>query len=106
MSSIERPDSAKIVDTEPLNRKSNRKWPLKTLIEILPVIIALTVFFSYSTIKNVSDVALITPLKEVLGETPIWVAGLMGLIMLVGLLGMGWLVYVFSRAPVDVDGSK
>lgn len=83
-----------------------RKWPLKTLIEILPIIIALTVFFSYSTIKNVTDVALITPLQEVLGAVPLWVAGLMGLILLVGLLGMSWLIYIFSRAPVAPDGSS
>ena len=80
---------------------SKRKWPLKTLIEILPVVIALTVFFSYSTIKNVTQVNLITPLQEVFGAVPLWVVGLMGSIMLVGCLGMGWLVYIFTRAPVD-----
>ena len=83
-----------------------RKWPLKTLIEILPVLIALSVFFNYSTIKNVSNVALITPLQEVLGAVPGWVAGLMGLILLVGVLGMSWLVYIFSRAPIAPDGSN
>jgi hypothetical protein len=81
------------------------KWPLKTLIEILPIIIALTALFSYSTIKRVSDVALITPLVEVLDGVPIWVTGLMGLILVVGFLGMGWLIYIFSRAPVAPDGS-
>ena len=83
-----------------------RKWPLKTLIEILPVLIALSVFFNYSTIKNISNVALITPLQEVLGAVPGWVAGLMGLILLVGVLGMSWLVYIFSRAPIAPDGSN
>jgi hypothetical protein len=86
--------------------KPRRKWPLKTLIEILPLIIALTAIFSYSTIKNVADVDLVTPLEEVLGGVPIWVAGLMGLITVVGVLGMGWLVYIFSRAPVAPDGSN
>ena len=85
--------------------KTKRKWPIKTLIEILPVIIALTAIFSYSTIRNVTDVALITPLHEVFGAVPLWVAGLMGLILLVGLLGIGWLIYLFSRAPVAPDGS-
>ena len=92
-------------DAAPEQSRPKRKWPLKTLIEILPIIIALTVFFSYSTIKNVSDVALITPVTEVLGDVPLWVAGLMGLILLVGVSGMGWLIYIFSRAPVAPDGS-
>jgi hypothetical protein len=82
-----------------------KKWPLKTLIEILPIIIALTAVFSYSSIKNVSDVDLITPLEDVLGGVPIWVAGLMAMIALVGTLGMGWLMYIFTRAPVAPDGS-
>jgi hypothetical protein len=87
------------------DHKKRSKWPLKTLIEILPIIIALTALFSYSTIKRVSDVALITPLSEVLGGVPAWVVGLMGLIFLVGFLGMSWLIYVFSRAPVAPDGT-
>lgn len=86
-------------------KQPRKKWPLKTLIEILPVIIALTAIFSYSTIKNVTDVDLVTPLGEVLGGVPIWVAGLMGLIAIVGGLGMTWLIYIFSRAPVAADGS-
>lgn len=85
---------------------SKRKWPLKTLIEILPIIIALTVFFSYSTIKNVTDVSLVTPLPEVLGGVPLWVVGLMGSIVLVGTMGIGWLIYLFSRAPIAPDGSN
>lgn len=85
--------------------KPRRRWPLKTLIEILPLLIALTAIVSYSTIRNVSNVALVTPLPEVLGGVPLWVAGLMGLVALVGMLGMGWLIYIFSRAPVAPDGS-
>jgi hypothetical protein len=85
--------------------KPRPKWPLKTLIEILPILIALTAIFSYATIRNVTEVALVTPLTEVLGGVPVWVAGLMGLVGLVGLLGMGWLIYLFSRAPVAPDGS-
>lgn len=85
--------------------KTRRHWPLKTLIELLPLLIALTAIFSYSTIRNVTDVALVTPLKEVLGGVPLWVAGLMGMVALVGLLGMGWLVFLFSRAPIAPDGS-
>jgi hypothetical protein len=84
--------------------KPRKKWPLKTLIEILPILIALTAIFSYSTIKNVSKENLITPLEDVLGGVPIWVAGLMGLIMIIGLLGMSWLIYIFTRAPVAPDG--
>lgn len=86
-------------------KKSRKKWPLKTLIEILPLIIALTAVFSYSTIKNITHVDLVTPLEEVLGGVPIWVVGLMGMIAIVGVLGMAWLIYIFSRAPVAPDGS-
>lgn len=85
--------------------KTRKKWPLKTLIEILPIVIALTVFFSYSTIKNVTNQKLVTPLQEVLGGVPIWVAGLMGMITIFGVLGMLWLMYIFTRAPVSPDGS-
>jgi hypothetical protein len=85
--------------------RPRKRWPLKTLIEILPIIIALTAIFSYSTIKNVSDVDLVSPLTEVLGAVPVWVAGLMGLVGLVGLLGMIWLIFIFTRAPVAPDGS-
>jgi hypothetical protein len=86
-------------------KPARKKWPLKTLIEIIPIIVALTAVFSYSTIKNVTNVNLVTPLEEVLGGVPLWVAGLMGLVALVGLLGMGWLIFIFSRAPVAPDGS-
>jgi hypothetical protein len=30
----------------------------------------------------------------------------MGLIFGVGLLGMGWLIYLFSRAPISPDGES
>ena len=94
-------------ETDPEQSKDKQqKWPLKTLIEILPIIIALTVFFSYTTIKNVSDVALVTPLSEVLAGIPLWIVGLMGLILLVGLCGMGWLIYIFTRAPIKPDSSS
>lgn len=86
-------------------QKTRRRWPLKTLIELLPLLIALTAIFSYSTIRNVTNVALITPLEDVLGGVPLWVAALMGMIVLVGVLGMGWLIFLFSRAPVAPDGS-
>lgn len=85
--------------------KPRKKWPLKTLVELIPIIVALTAIFSYSTIKNVADVKLVTPLAEVLGGVPLWVAGLMGLVALVGVLGMGLLIFIFSRAPVAPDGS-
>ncbi len=91
-------------DSAEPNKKRN--WPLKTLIEILPVFIALTAVFSYSTIKNVSNVALVTPWQQVLGGVPVWVAGLMGLILVVSVLGMGWLIYIFSRAPIAPNGSS
>lgn len=87
------------------DKPRKKKWPLKTLVEILPILIALTAIFSYSTIRNVTDVALVTPLEQVLGGVPIWVVGLMGLIAIVGVLAMIWIVYVFTRAPVSPDGS-
>lgn len=88
------------------DKSSKKGWPLKTLIEILPLFIALTAIFSYATIKNVTDVDLVTPLSEVLGGVPFWVAGLMGSIFIVGTLAMIWLVYIFTRAPVAPDGSS
>ena len=43
-------------------------------------------------------------LEQVLGGVPLWVAILMGLIAITGTLGMIWLIYIFSRAPVSPDG--
>jgi hypothetical protein len=88
-----------------MNDTPRKKWPLKTLVEILPLTIALTALFTYSTIKNVAEVDLVTPLEQVLDGVPMWVTGLMGLIAVVGALGMLWLIYLFSRAPVAPDGS-
>ncbi|PON16931.1 hypothetical protein C2W62_15875 [Candidatus Entotheonella serta] len=88
------------------NQKTRRAWPLKTLIEILPVIIALTALFSYTTIRRVMPVELVTPLSQVLGQVPVWVAVLMGLIAVIGTLGMIWLIYLFCRAPVAPDGHE
>ncbi len=96
-------DQADQSDESPKAKK--KKWPLKTLIEIFPLFIALTAIFSYSTIKNVSDAPLVTPLTELLGSVPFWVAGLMGLIAITGTLGMIWLIYIFTRAPVTADSS-
>ncbi len=87
------------------NQKPRLKWPLKTLIEILPLIVALTAIFSYSTIKAVTNIDPIAPLSGVLGDVPLWIALLMGMVAVVGVLGMGWLIYIFSRAPVSPDGS-
>lgn len=87
-----------------MTEKPRNKWPLKTLIEILPVIIALTALFSYSTIRNITDVNLVTPLTQILAGVPVWVALLMGLIIITATLGMAWLIYIFSRAPIAPDG--
>lgn len=86
--------------------QNKSRWPLTTLIEILPVIIALTIFLSYTTIKGVTTVALVTPLPTVLNAVPLWVAILMGLILLVGSSGIVWLIFIFTRAPVATDGSE
>ncbi|MEZ4713082.1 MAG: hypothetical protein R3A44_38185 [Caldilineaceae bacterium] len=87
-------------------KKKRSRWPLTTLIEILPVIIALTIVFSYTTIKGVSSVRLVTPLSAVLSVVPLWVVVLMSLITVVGVSGMVWLIYIFMRAPVAPDGSE
>ncbi|MCE7989457.1 MAG: hypothetical protein DYG89_50540 [Caldilinea sp. CFX5] len=94
------------MSNQPQDKPKRSRWPLTTLIEILPVIIALTVFLSYTTIKGVSSVALVTPLTTVLNAVPLWVVILMALILLVGASGMGWLIYIFTRAPVAADGSE
>lgn len=86
-------------------KNSSGRWWLKTLIEVTPVFIALTVFLSYTTIKGVSAVKLVTPLTAVVGSVSLWVTILMGLIAGVGLLGMAWLIYVFTRAPISREGS-
>ncbi len=88
------------------SKRKRSKWPLKTLIEILPVFIALSVFLSYTTIKGVTAVDLVTPLTTVFGAVPLWVTVLMLLIGTVGTLGMGWLIYIFTRAPISPDGSN
>lgn len=87
-----------------MSKPHRARWPRKTWLEILPVIIALTAVFSYSTIRKVTSVELVTPFAQVLRDVPLWVAGLMGLIVLVGVCGMLWLIYIFSCAPVAPDG--
>jgi hypothetical protein len=85
-------------------RLLRQTWRLKALIEILPVIIALTALFSYTTIRRVTPVDLVTPISQVLEHVPVWVAILMGLVGLIGTLGMMWLIYLFCRAPIAPDG--
>ena len=87
-------------------KRKRSRWPLTTLIEILPVIIALTVFASYTTIKKIGPVTLVTPLTTVLSAVPLWVTILMALIALIGTAGIVWLIYIFTRAPVSTDGSS
>ncbi len=87
-------------------KKKKKGWPLKTLIEILPIIIALSAVFSYKTLQDVYDVQLITPLTTVVNGVPAWVNLLMILVAIVGTLGMGWLIYLFTRAPISADGSS
>lgn len=103
MSSTERSSTK---ENETVIGPKKTKWPLKTFIEILPVIIALSVIFSYTTIKQEVDVVLFTPVSEVLSQVPWWMTALMGLILAVGLLGMGWLIFIFSRAPINADSSN
>ena len=89
----------------PKAKQSGSRLRLRTLIEILPILIALTIFFSYTTIKGVSTVQLVTPLNTILDAVPMWVALLMLLITIVGVSGMVWLIYIFSKAALrpDVD---
>ena len=85
--------------TQPRRHVTTRpKWRLRTLIEILPIIIALTALFSYRTVTNRMDVDLVTPIAIVLAGVPLWVAGLMLLVASVGILGMGWLIYIVIHA--------
>ena len=83
--------------------KPRLKWPLKTLIEILPIFYAISGIFTYAAVET--DVSLVTPFQEVFVGVPLWVAGLMGLVAVVGFAGWVWIIYVFSRAPVAPDGS-
>ena len=81
------------------------RLPLRRLIEVLPVLIALTALFSYTTIRGVDEGSeLVTPPRELFGAVPGWVGALMLLVALVGVGGMGWLLYVYTRAPVVADG--
>ncbi len=94
--------SSPSISSKPVE-KPRLKWPIKTLIEVLPILYALSAIFTYAAVKT--DVSLVTPLQEVLGGVPLWVAVLMGLVAIVGFSGWIWIIYVFSRAPVAPDGS-
>lgn len=82
-----------------------KRWPLKTVLEIFPIFMALSALLTFGTTKKVSDVQLLTPLKQVVGGLPWWATLLMVAAMLVGVLGIIWVTYIFSRAPVAPDGS-
>ena len=70
---------------------------VRRLIEILPVLIALTALFSYRAIDGLAGEVLATPLGEVVRAVPPWVNVLMLLTAFTGLAGMLWLIIVFAR---------
>ncbi|MEI2613148.1 MAG: hypothetical protein V9G20_31295 [Candidatus Promineifilaceae bacterium] len=91
--------------TNPEPKPSRKRWPLKTMLEVFPIFMALSALLTFGTTKKVSDVQLLTPLKQVVGVLPLWATVLMVAAMLVGILGIIWATYIFSRAPVAPDGS-
>ena len=87
-------------------KSTKKRWQWKTLIEILPVLIALTIFFSYRTIRGVTDIPLFTPLMTVVDQVPGWVVLLMVLIAFVGFTGMMWLIFLFTRSALMGEGEE
>ena len=89
----------------PNSAESRKRWPLKTIIEVIPIIMALSALFTFGVAKRVTDVRLLTPLNEVVAGLPLWATILLALVMTIGVVGIGWGIFIFSRAPVAPDGS-
>ena len=89
--------------TEPASTRSRLFKAGRRLIEILPVIIALTALFSYRAIDGLTDQVLATPIGQVVQAVPPWVNVLMLLTAFTGLAGMFLLIMVFAR-PASVAG--
>ena len=85
--------------------KPRKRWSRKTIIEIIPIVMALTALLTFGVAKNVTDVELLTPLTRVVTTLPLWGTVLMALVMAIGVTGIILGIYIFSRAPVSPDGS-
>ncbi|MFN8446841.1 MAG: hypothetical protein U0175_38965 [Caldilineaceae bacterium] len=93
-------------DNTPVDPSKPRKhWPFKTVLEVFPIFMALSAMLTFGTTRKVSDVELLTPLSRVVSALPWWATLLMGGTMLVGIVGIVWVTFIFSRAPVAPDGS-
>jgi hypothetical protein len=92
----------------PTETPGRGRFPLRRLIEVLPVLIALTALFSYTTIRGVDEgLRIVKPPAELFGSVSAWVGTLMILVACVGVGGMSWLLYVYTRAPVeDAEGGS
>jgi hypothetical protein len=80
-------------------------WPVKTAIEVIPIIMAMTALFTWGFAKRTTDVKLLTPLSTVTSALPWWGTVVMALVGLIGITGIIWATYLFSRAPMAPDGS-
>ena len=53
--------------------KPRKKWPLKTVIEVFPIFIALTALLTFGTARKAGEeVELLTPLSRITGALPLW----------------------------------
>ena len=94
------PDKKTEESTEP-----RKHWPFKTVLEVFPIFMALSALLTFGTTRKVTGVELLTPLSRVVSVLPWWATLLLAGTMLVGLVGIAWVTFLFSRAPVAPDGS-
>jgi hypothetical protein len=87
------------------SNKPRKHWPLKTLVEIIPIFMALSALLTFGWAQRVTGAELLTPLNRVITALPWWATLLMVAVMAIGVLGIVWVTYIFSRAPVAPDGS-
>ncbi len=87
---------------ESLGEKKH-KWPLKTFIEMIPIVLTVSALFTFGVAKRVTTVKLLTPLSTVTGGLPLWGIILMVLVGFIGLAGVSLGIYIFSRAPMRLS---
>lgn len=97
---MNKPEKDAAKSTEP-----RKHWPFKTVLEVFPIFMALSAMLTFGTTRKVSGVELLTPLSRVVSALPWWATLLMGGTMVVGIIGIVWVTFLFSRAPVAPDGS-
>ncbi len=105
MSTIKPPIEEPTEGMTPEGEKERKRWPLKTVIEVFPIFMALTALLTFGTARRAGQGEVLTPLSRMTDSLPLWSILLLAGCFAIGIFGIIWATWVFSRAPVAPDGS-